>query len=232
MGEVFAFLGRAVEGAPLAAFSAAALWGVLSVLLSPCHLAGIPLIVGYIGDRETHRTREAFLISLFFSLGILITIAAIGIVTAAAGRMLGNIGPWGYYLGAGLFLIFGLYLLDVLKLPWFSGGGMKPRGTGLGAALLMGLLFGAALGPCTFAYMAPVLGVTFSLSANTPLYGASLLGAFGLGHCAVIAAAGTSTGAVQRYLGWGERSRGPELLRKVCGALLLLGGLYMIYLAP
>jgi cytochrome c-type biogenesis protein len=96
----------------------------------------------------------------------------------------------------------------------------------------MGLLFGAALGPCTFAYMAPMLGVTFRLSADTPLYGASLLGAFGLGHCAVIAAAGTSAGAVQRYLSWGERSRGPELLRKACGILLLLGGLYMIYLAP
>jgi len=232
MGEVFAFLGRAVEGAPLAAFTAAALWGVLSVLLSPCHLAGIPLIVGYIGDREAHKTREAFLISLFFALGILVTIAAIGIVTAAAGRMLGNIGPWGYYLGAGLFFLFGLYLLDVLKLPWFSGGGMRPRGAGLGAALLMGLLFGAALGPCTFAYMAPMLGVTFSLSASTPLYGASLLFAFGIGHCAVITAAGTSAGAVQRYLRWGERSRGPEMLRKVCGVLLLLGGLYMIYLAP
>jgi cytochrome c-type biogenesis protein len=96
----------------------------------------------------------------------------------------------------------------------------------------MGLLFGAALGPCTFAYMAPMLGVTFHLSTDTPLYGASLLGAFGLGHCAVIAAAGRCAGGVQRYLSWGERSRGPELLRKACGVLLLLGGLYMIYLAP
>jgi cytochrome c-type biogenesis protein len=232
MGEVFALLGRAVEGAPLAAFTAAFVWGVLSVLLSPCHLAGIPLVVGYIGDREVRRTREAFLISFLFALGILATIAAIGALTAVTGRMLGNIGPWGNYLAASLFFVFGLSLLDVLKLPWFSGGGVRPMGTGHGAALLMGLLFGAALGPCTFAYMAPMLGVTFHLSTDTPLYGASLLGAFGLGHCAVIAAAGTSAGAVQRYLSWGERSRGPELLRKACGVLLLLGGLYMIYLAP
>lgn len=232
MGEVLALLGRAVEGAPVAAFAAAFVWGVLSVLLSPCHLAGIPLVVGYIGDREVRGPREAFLVSLLFALGILATIAVIGTVTAAAGRMLGNIGPWGYYLGAALFFLFGLYLLDVVQLPWFRGGGVRPRGTGRLAALLMGLLFGAALGPCTFAYMAPMLGVTFGLSADNPLYGASLLTAFGLGHCAVIAAAGTSAGAVQRYLNWGERSRGPEILRKVCGALLLLGGLYMLYLAP
>ncbi len=232
MGEVFSFMGKAVEGAPFAAFTAAFAWGVLSVLLSPCHLAGIPLVVGYIGDREMRRTREAFLISLLFALGILATIAAIGALTAAAGKMLGNIGPWGNYLGAALFFVFGLYLLDVLKLPWLDGGGVRRRGKGLGGALLMGLIFGAALGPCTFAYMAPMLGVTFRLSADTPLYGASLLGAFGLGHCAVIAAAGTSAGAVQRYLSWGEKSRGPEMLRKACGVLLLLGGLYMIYLAP
>jgi cytochrome c-type biogenesis protein len=231
MGEVFTFLGRAVEGAPLAALAAAFVWGVLSVLLSPCHLAGIPLVVGYIGDRQVRRTREAFLISLLFALGILVTIAAIGVLTAMAGRMLGNIGPWGYYLGAVLFFVFGLYLLDVLKLPWF-GGGVRPQGSGFGAALVMGLLFGAALGPCTFAYMAPMLGVTFNVSAGAPIYGTSLLGAFGIGHCAVIAAAGTSAGAVQRYLSWGEQSGGPALMRRICGAFLLLGGLYMIYLAP
>jgi len=173
MGEVFAYLGNAVHGAPLAALAAAFTWGVLSVLLSPCHLAGIPLVVGYIGDRGVRRTREAFLISLLFALGILATIAALGALTAAAGRMLGNVGPWGYYLGAVLFFVFGLYLLDVISLPWFSGGGVRAQGRGLGAALLMGLLFGAALGPCTFAYMAPILGVTFRLSADTPLYGAS-----------------------------------------------------------
>jgi cytochrome c-type biogenesis protein len=232
MGEAFTYLGNAIEGAPSAALAAAFAWGVLSVLLSPCHLAGIPLVVGYISDRGSGKTRDAFLISLLFALGILVTIAALGALTAAAGRMLGNIGPWGYYLGAALFFVFGLYLLDVISLPWFTVGGARAPGSGYGAALLMGLLFGAALGPCTFAYMAPVLGVTFRLSADAPLYGASLLGAFGLGHCAVIAAAGTSAGAVGQYLAWGEKSRGPALMRKACGGLLLLGGLYILYLAP
>ena len=81
-------------------------------------------------------------------------------------------------------------------------------------------------------YMAPILGVTFRLSADTPLYGASLLGAFGIGHCAVIAVAGTSAGAVRQYLNWGVKSRGPALMRKACGVLLLVGGLYILYLAP
>ena len=57
------------------------------------------------------------------------------------------------------------------------------------AAFILGLVFGVALGPCTFAYMAPMLGVTFKVSAAHPVYGASLLAAYGLGHCLVIAAA-------------------------------------------
>ena len=64
---------------------------------------------------------------------------------------------------------------------------------GLLAAFILGLVFGIALGPCTFAYMAPMLGVTFKLAKTNSLYGASLLLAYGVGHCAVIVAAGMST---------------------------------------
>ena len=39
MGELFGVLSRAIEGAPAVALSAAFVWGVLSVVLSPCHLA-------------------------------------------------------------------------------------------------------------------------------------------------------------------------------------------------
>ncbi len=48
----------------------------------------------------------------------------------------------------------------------------------------------------------------------------------------MIVAAGTSTELVQRYLHWNEKSRGSAILRRICGVLILLGGLYMIYAAP
>ena len=79
---------------------------------------------------------------------------------------------------------------------------------GLLAAFILGLVFGIALGPCTFAYMAPMLAVTFKLAATNFLYGAALLLAYGVGHCAVIVAAGTSTELVQRFLNWNEHSKG------------------------
>jgi len=232
MEQTFTALTRAVEGAPFIAIGAAVVWGILSILLSPCHLASIPLIVGFIDEQGRISTKRAFLISTLFAVGILITIAVVGAVTAAAGRMMGDLGRYGNYFVAAVFLLVGLHLLDVVPMPWSGPGqvGMKRRG--MLAALLLGLIFGIALGPCTFAYMAPMLGVTFRTAAASPLYGIVLLLAYGVGHCGVIVAAGTSAEAVQRYLNWNERSRGAVILRKTCGVLVILGGAYLLYAAP
>jgi len=231
INELFSFLSRAIEGAPAIAMAAAAVWGVLSVVLSPCHLASIPLIVGFIGQQGSMTTRRAFAISLLFASGILITIGVIGAVTAAAGRMMGDVGRWGNYGVAVIFLAVGLYLLEVIRLPLPNAAQPGIRRKGLLAAFVLGLVFGVALGPCTFAYMAPMLGVTFRLASTNPAYGVLLLALYGAGHCGVIVLAGTFTGAVQRYLDWNERSHGAAVLKKMCGALVVLGGLWLLYTA-
>ena len=232
MDELFTTLTRAVEGTPLVAIAASFVWGILSILLSPCHLASIPLIVGFIDGQGRISTRRAFLISTLFAVGILSTIGAIGGITAAVGRMLGDVGAVGNYLVAVIFFAVGLYLLDVIPMPWSAPGqvGMKRRG--LWAAFILGLVFGIALGPCTFAYMAPMLGVTFKLAATDLRYGILLLTVYGIGHCSVIVLAGTCTEVVQRYMNWNEKSRGAIIVKRVCGVLVLLGGVYLIYAAP
>ena len=232
MERLFANLSHAVEGAPLIALGAAVAWGVLSILLSPCHLASIPLIVGFISKQGQVTARRAFWTSTLFAVGILITIAAIGAITAAAGRMMGDVGRYGNYFVALIFFLVGLHLLGVVPMPWSGPGRVSMKRKGLLAALVLGLVFGIALGPCTFAYMAPMLGVTFQLGSDAPVYGASLLLAYGLGHCSVIVFAGTSTEWVQRFLNWNEQSKGLAALKSVCGILVILGGIWMIYTAP
>ena len=231
MESLFATLTHAVEGSALVALSAAFLWGVLSILLSPCHLASIPLIVGFISEQRVETARRAFAIAGLFSLGILVTIALIGAVTAALGRMLGDVGAWVNYAVAAIFFLVGLHLLDVIPLPFSGPGNIGLKRRGLLAAFILGLVFGIALGPCTFAYMAPVLAVTVKVAAANALFAALLLTFYGLGHCGVIVAAGTFTEVVQRYLRWNERSRGAVILKRVCGVLVLLGGVYLIYTA-
>jgi cytochrome c-type biogenesis protein len=231
MEQLFTTLSRAVEGSAGLALSAAFVWGVLSILLSPCHLASIPLIVGFIDQQGRITTRRAFTISLLFSVGILITIGVIGAITAAAGRMLGDVGRWGNYGVAAIFFVVGLYLLDAIRIPMpgATQPGMKRKG--MLAAFILGLVFGVALGPCTFAYMAPMLAVTFKLAATNLPYGILLLALYGVGHCAVIVLAGTFTEVVQHYLNWNEKSKGAVILKKVCGVLVIIGGLYLLYTA-
>ncbi|HEY3415939.1 MAG TPA: cytochrome c biogenesis protein CcdA [Armatimonadota bacterium] len=229
MEQLFATLTQAVGGTPVVALTAALLWGILSIVLSPCHLASIPLIVGFIAEQRELTTRRAFWTATAFSFGILVTIGVVGAVTAALGRMAGDIGGYGNYVVAGIFFLVGLHLLDVIPLSFSGPGQVRMPRKGVLAAFLLGLIFGIALGPCTFAYLAPVLGVTFRIGANAPLYAAGLLLAYGIGHCSVIVAAGTSTELVQRYLHWNETSRGMRILQKVCGVLVVFGGLYLIY---
>ncbi|MHC4124375.1 MAG: cytochrome c biogenesis CcdA family protein, partial [Planctomycetota bacterium] len=130
MGQLFSNLTDAIEGAPLIAIGAAFVWGVLSIILSPCHLASIPLIVGYIDEQGRISTRRAFLISTLFAGGILITIGIIGVITAAAGRIMGDVGKYGNYFVALIFFVVGLHLLDVIPMPWSGPGqvGMKKKG--------------------------------------------------------------------------------------------------------
>jgi cytochrome c-type biogenesis protein len=229
--QLFTALSRAVEGSAGLALTAAFVWGVLSILLSPCHLASIPLIVGFIDQQGRITTRRAFTISLLFAVGILITIGVIGAITAAAGRMMGDVGRYGNYFVAVIFFVVGLYLLDAIRLPMPNAAQPGMKSKGMLAAFVLGLVFGVALGPCTFAYMAPMLAVTFKLAATNLLYGILLLLLYGVGHCTVIVLAGTFTEVVQHYLNWNEKSKGAIILKKVCGVLVLLGGLYLIYTA-
>ncbi len=232
MQELFTTLTHAVESTPLIAIAASFVWGILSILLSPCHLASIPLIVGFIDEQGRISTKRAFIISTLFAVGILITIGAIGVITAAAGRMMGDVGKYGNYFVALIFFVVGLHLLDVIPMPWSGPGQVGLKRKGMVAAFILGLVFGIAIGPCTFAYMAPMLGVTFKLASTNLAYGVLLLLMYGIGHCSLIVFAGTFTEVVQRYLNWNEKSKGALILKKVCGVLVLLGGIYLIYTAP
>jgi len=227
---IFEWLSNSIQSSLIIALTASLLWGILSILLSPCHLASIPLIVAFIGEQGKLSTKRAFWLATSFSLGILTTIAVIGLITGLLGRMLGDIGSYGNYIVAIIFFIIGLHLLEVIQLP-FLGKTNQPafRKKGLLAAFGLGFIFGIALGPCTFAYMAPMLGIVFTVSTTRLYYGVLLLLFYGIGHCSVIIFAGTFTEIIQNYLNWNESSRGVLVVKKICGFLVRLGGMYLIW---
>lgn len=219
---------QAIESGSWLAIGAAFVWGVFSILLSPCHLGSIPLIVGFLSTKENLTFRGALWISALFALGILGTIILIGGITAGLGRLLGDIGPWGTYIAAAMFILIGLQLLKVIPEFSLSAVNIRYRPKSSLAAFGIGLIYGLALGPCSFSFMAPMLAMTFASSASNPVFGVVLLIVFGIGHCATIAIAGAAVGGVQRYLNWGTGSRGWAIFRKVCGLAVVIFGIYLI----
>jgi cytochrome c-type biogenesis protein len=231
MTDLFTQLTHAINASGGLALAAAFVWGLLSILLSPCHLASIPLIIGLVDRQHDVTPRKVFAVSLLFAFGILLSIAIIGLLTALAGRILGDI-RYGNYIGAVIFFVIGLQLLGVFSSPWKKPEQNRLKSGSPWSSFCTGLVFGIALGPCAFAFMAPVLAVTFKLSSTAPVYALSILLLFALGHCTVIVLAGMSTGWIRKYRHWTEGSKGAMRLRKICGILVLLSGLYLIYTAP
>ncbi|RQW07028.1 cytochrome C biogenesis protein [candidate division KSB1 bacterium] len=227
MQDLFATLSTALTQSLWLALVSAFVWGVLSILLSPCHLSSIPLVIGFVMQQEKKSVARAFGFSLVFSLGILVSIALIGILTASLGRLMGDLGRIGNVVVVAVFFIVGLYLLDIIRLDW-SFGLKNTKNRGFAAAFILGLAFGVALGPCTFAFVAPVLGVAFAKAQTSFIAAVLLILFFALGHCGVIVFFGTLAQKAQDYLNWTSGSTKVLWAKRVCGVLVLSGGVYLL----
>ncbi len=233
MGDLLSAFGNAFGATAALALTAAFAWGVLSVALSPCHLSSVPLVVAYMsGGAELPSGRRALWLSSAFATGILASVALIGVATAAAGRILGDVGRTGTWFLAAVFFAVGLNLLGLLPLPSFGSLPAGTRRRGALGALILGLVFGVALGPCTFAFMAPLLAIALRASgAGTAGYGVLLVGLYGFGHALAIALAGTSLQSVNRWLAWRAGARAMAAVKRVAGVAVILGGGYFVWTA-
>jgi cytochrome c-type biogenesis protein len=214
------------SGAGLAAVGSF-LWGVVSVLFSPCHLASIPLIVGYVaGQDKLVEGRQAALYAGLFTTGLFLTIAAIGVICAWLGRMLGDVGPY-WTIVVGLILLW--VAMDMLGVAKCSMGGSLMghlRLRGMGGAFVLGLAYGVLSGSCTFGFIAPILAVI--TVQEKILTGILLIVLFGLGHCIPIVIAGSSTALVRRLMANASWQRGGTAFRRLAGVLIGLMGVYFM----
>ena len=197
------------------------LWGLVSVLFSPCHLASIPLVVGYVaGQGRIIHGREAARYAVAFTSGLFLTIAAIGILCTLLGRMLGDIGPYWTILVGVVLIWVSLDMMGVAKCS-ISGGMMgKLKVKGVGGAFLLGLAYGVLSGSCTFGFIAPILAII--TIQEKILTGVALIVLFAIGHCLPIVVAGSSTALVQRWLENGAMRHGGAWFRKAAGAMIAL----------
>ena len=219
-------LGQVLQQKPVLAYGASYLGGVVATA-SPCILASIPLIIGFVGGYAGGNKKQAFYYSLTFVVGLALVMSILGAVAALMGTMFGDVGAGWRFVIALIFMIMGLQLAGVINLK--LGGNTEsflPQRTGLIGALMLGALFGLVLSPCA----SPVLAVILTLAAvkGEVAYGSSLLFAYALGQGTLVILAGTFTGIIENFL----QSRGAKasvIMQKVAGGLIFCAGAYFFF---
>jgi cytochrome c-type biogenesis protein len=206
------------------AFLAVFIAGLVSAA-SPCVLAAIPLIIGYVGGYSEGSRKKAALYSLVFILGLSITFTLLGAAASMMGGLLGFMGKW---LSVGLAIIavvMGLQLMSLItiNLPFQKTRTVKSRG--LLGAFFLGLLTGTASSPCATPVLAVILA--YVSTQGDILYGGSLLFAYAVGHCALIFVAGLSIGLTESIVSSKSMNKFSLYSKKLSGALLALAGLYI-----
>ena len=203
------------------------LWGMISVVFSPCHLASIPLIVAYVGgQQEVLKPRQAAHYSIAFTIGLFITIALIGIICALLGRMLGDVGNY-WQVIVGLVLIWvALGMFGVEKCSMSGSLLYRLKLSGLFGAFGLGLAYGILSGSCTFGFIAPILAIiTVQQKVAT---GVLFILLFAIGHCLPIVVAGSSAAAVKRLLENSTWQGAGTWFRKGAGVVISVLALYFI----
>ncbi|MFP4472595.1 MAG: cytochrome c biogenesis protein CcdA [Candidatus Omnitrophota bacterium] len=128
------------------------------VSFTPCIYPVIPMTAAGIGAANVSgRRRRAFVLSVFYVLGMALTYSAFAVVAALSGRFFGYFQnqPATYAVAAAALTVFSLMMVDVI--PW-SGFRIAPRTPvrpkTVWGIILLGAASGLVVGPCT----APVLG--------------------------------------------------------------------------
>ncbi len=199
------------------------LWGIASIMLSPCHMASIPLLVGFLGrvDGQALSNRK---LALWVTIGVSASLVIVAGISLAAGRILGDlwgVGPW---LMVAFLILAGLVLLEAIDVP--SLGRLRPDRArpGAGGAVAAGGVLGITLGPCTFGFFAPFLA--FGAGSSSLGIRITSLGAFIFAHLLATWTAGVLGG---RAAGWIQRGgRVAKLAKGAVGIVAIAIAVEMI----
>ena len=197
--------------------------------ISPCSLAMIPLIVGYIGGYSNERSSgKTFLRMLFFVFGTSVVFSVIGIICALTGKVFVSFA--GGYFGlvlASLVLVMGLKLVGILDFDLPVMIKEMPRNNGTNTflyPLILGAVFALAGTPCSTPILAAIMAFA-SLSASLA-QSVIMLFLFALGQGLILIFAGVLTSKLKNWKGFYKFS---DMLLKVSGVLLILAALYIFY---
>lgn len=217
------------EGSGISLFVAFAA-GLLS-FLSPCVLPLIPSYVGFLTGLSAEelqvRRGTALVHALWFVAGFGLIFILLGASASVLGALFLRSQVWIARVGGGLIILFGLYLLDIMR-PAFLVRERRihlvRKPLGYVGSSVAGLVFGAAWTPC----IGPILGAILTLAATRSSIGqgTALLAVYTLGLALPFLLTAL---ALDRFLVWFQRFR-PYLVwvERLAGVLLILLGILLV----
>jgi cytochrome c biogenesis protein CcdA len=227
MESILSNISDVINSSPGLAYLFVFLGGLISAS-SPCVLAIIPLVIGFVGGYSEGNKKKAITYSLVFALGLSITFTILGAIASLVGGLFGDVGKFWYYLAGAVAIIMGLYLTGIIHFKLPQPVTLKSKHKGVLGAFLLGLLFGAVSSPCATPVLAVILA--FVASKGRIIYGTSLLFVYAIGHCALIVLAGVFTGFVENYAKSKGVSNLSAITKKISGVLIVLAGLYVLFI--
>ena len=205
------------------AFLAVFVGGLISAA-SPCVLAAIPLIIGYVGGYSEGNKKKAVIYSLVFILGLSVTFTLFGAAASAMGQFLSFAGQWLYIGLAVIAIAMGLQLMSLISIPLPFQKTRQVKSRGLWGAFLLGLLTGTVSSPCATPVLAVILA--YVSTQGDILYGVSLLFMYAVGHCALIFVAGLSIGLTNNIVSSQGVKNFSLYAKRFSGTILIIVGLY------
>ena len=205
------------------AFLAVFVGGLISAA-SPCVLAAIPLIIGYVGGYSEGNKKKAAIYSFVFILGLSVTFTLLGAAAAAMGQFLSFAGQWLYIGLAVIAIAMGLQLMGLISIPLPFQKTRQVKSRGLWGAFLLGILTGTVSSPCATPVLAVILA--YVSTQGDILYGGSLLFMYAVGHCALIFVAGLSIGLTDSIVSSQGVKNFSLYAKRFSGTILIIVGLY------
>jgi cytochrome c-type biogenesis protein len=204
--------------------------------LSPCILPVVPSYLAFVsgltlGELSDHATKEvrrrAAIHSTLFVLGFSLVFMTMGLVATSFGTAVAQALPLVNRIGGGVMILFGLFVLGVVRLPaLYRELRVHVRSQPVSAlgSLVVGVAFGAGWTPC----IGPILGsiLLYASLETTMMEGTILLAAYalGLGIPFVVASV-----ALNWFLAGSERARAWMVpLQRAAGTVLIVIGLLMV----
>lgn len=202
--------------------------GGLLASISPCSLAMLPIIVGYVGGYSEGGPVKIFMQMLFFVFGSSLVFSLIGVICAMTGKVFIAFAPiYFILLLASLLMVMGLNILGVLDFSLPVVIKEIPQSTGKNMILypiLIGAIFALAGTPCSTPILAGIMA--FASMSSHLLDAVLMLFMFSLGQGLILVIAGVFTSSIKGLKNFSHVS---EVLLKLSGILLILSSCFIFY---